>query len=58
MGWRFNGAALVATIHAGDCLNGCQTCAANYHEGQALTRFTCDTCAAELIIPYTLTAAR
>ena len=34
----------MATIHAGDCQNGCKICANNYHS----TQVTCDTCGVEL----------
>ena len=30
----------MTTIHLGDCMNGCQTCSDNYHEGQEV----CATC--------------
>lgn len=33
---------MATTIHLGDCQNGCDTCKAYYHEGQAV----CDTCGA------------
>ena len=59
----------MATIHAGDCLSGCDTCATNYHEAlfhplnfSSSLEYgdTCDTCgelilAADDPIPYTLT---
>ena len=32
----------MTTVHLGDCLNGCATCANNYHEQFAGE--TCDTC--------------
>lgn len=35
----------MTTIHLGDCLNGCDVCADNYHEGQFLN---CDTCGEEI----------
>jgi len=34
----------MTTIHAGDCQNGCDICAKNYHEGQNV----CDTCEREV----------
>jgi len=33
---------MATTLHLGDCQNGCDTCKAYYHEGQAV----CDTCGA------------
>jgi hypothetical protein len=33
---------MATTLHLGDCQNGCDICATNYHEGQAV----CDTCGA------------
>ena len=35
----------MTTIHLGDCLNGCEICANNYHDGQDI----CDTCGKDLI---------
>lgn len=32
----------MTTLHLGDCLNGCATCAENYHSNFAGQ--TCDTC--------------
>jgi len=36
---------MAMALHLGDCLNGCDTCANNYHEGQ--TGAECDTCGKE-----------
>jgi len=33
------------TLHLGDCLNGCDICADNYHDGQFME---CETCGVEL----------
>ena len=32
----------MTTLHLGDCLNGCSTCANYYHQGQAGA--VCDAC--------------
>lgn len=32
----------MTTVHLGDCLNGCDTCADNYHA--QFTDTPCDTC--------------
>ena len=37
----------MTTIHLGDCLNGCDTCATNYH--QAFIWSNCDACGKEIV---------
>jgi hypothetical protein len=38
----------MATIHLGDCLNGCEVCAKTYHEVLSIQESVCDACGINL----------